>query len=362
VLLKVEAPPGLLPPSLTYEVPGFATPPLKPTLPVFLTPEKQEKITAAGAADALMRELRKGRIEDPSQLRSPLQSVPGGTVPLTALREVVPLELRVVMKDGVSCRDALQHRTDLVEVSGPPGQEQVVFTGPCQSRRTTFAFDPKAPEFVPSANFMFDPNACEFELGGAEVSYPETEMEGPLPSFESAFEGIVDEYCLKPAAAAMPCLNGCENLTVAEPAEMLANDRIAEFGDCDVDIAPFFEASFRPPPGLFGEAADEWRADPVEVVQTYGNVLHGGLNPEAAEFRPMMPLAEYAQVRKLGSAKAVHNKASCALKPGFPDAMPEDETMTYSEETASGEDEPFTSDFTTSWDEEEIVQTANRIP
>lgn len=84
----------------------------------------------------------------------------------------------------------------------------------------------------------------------------------------------------------------------------------------------------------------------------------GGLDPNAAEFRPAMSLAEYSQTRKLGTMRQKAGRsrqefeASC-----IPNKILE-EPITCSEDTTSGDEDQGTSSDTTSNGGEESLPMA----
>mmetsp|Transcript_90225 Transcript_90225/g.160700 ORF Transcript_90225/g.160700 Transcript_90225/m.160700 type:complete len:415 (+) Transcript_90225:65-1309(+) len=305
-----------------------------------LSEDLEKEIQAAQAAaqaalSAAPPESSWGKDAHYSQLLTRLRRASGYSLPLATLRREAPRELRFVMKDGEAFATWLSHRTGLVEVQGPPGQEQVVLHQSAHRRKFNFEFDPEATEFSPvagSTNFSFDPDAADFNF--AEFNFDPTASEF---YYDHQYAADVDMEALAmdwtgagmedPSAMAY----GSDHLTVAEAHELLLSSKMAGFGD------QMSVPAFRPPPGLSSE--EEPSVAPAEA----------GLNPEAAEFRPVLSLAEYGKVRKLGSKSKLKHKAASNL----PEAIPE-EPITGSSETASGDEEP-SEDSVSIFEEESVL-------
>jgi len=122
------------------------------------------------------------------QLLARLRRAPGGAVPLKELRAKAPAGLYQLMGDANKFQAWLRHRTGLVEVTGPPGEEWLVLTAPdkvIDDRRSLrrrhgqgegkvvepersmkgrgFAFNPQAAEYTPGMSFGgFNPETSEF--------------------------------------------------------------------------------------------------------------------------------------------------------------------------------------------------------
>lgn len=392
---------SLLPPSAVGMEPVLPPPGLGPPMPMAeesLSVELEQEIQAAAmAAWTAMKEAEAaalapeaawgcsargswGRGGDFSQLLSRLRRAPGGSVSLAVLRQEAPYELRTAMRDGTTFATWLSHRTGLIEVSGARGEEVVILSTPHRSKQQVEAAD----SFQAVSSFCFDPSASEFVM-------PADNEDALLGQSEDAGLAALDDCSALPTAMAEAALSDHvpENLTVAEAHQLLMRARMTEDA-----TAP---AGIRGPPGLCSEEEGDsqvWRAEeempywqqfdecPVwlsedlswetEEQQSAGPgacqqpaaedekpvLKTGGLNPKAAEFRPTISLAEYSQARKLGSARRKATRTRQQLKAsGIPDVIPE-ETITCSEETASGDEDQATgSDATTSNDEEESIAT-----
>lgn len=384
---------SLLPPTAVGMEPVLPPPGLGPPMPVAepvaeteesLSEELEQEIqTAAAAAWTAMKEAEAaalapeaswgssvrgswGRGGDFSQLLSRLRRAPGGSISLAVLRQEAPYELRTAMRDGTSFATWLSHRTGLIEVSGARGEEVVNLSSPQRSRQQVEAADSFQA-------FCFDPSASEFVM-------PMENEEAVFGQPEVAGLAALDDCSTLPAAMAEAALSDPipENLTVAEedaaaPAACRGPPGLCseEEGDSQVwhaeEELPYWKQFDECPVWLSEDLSwdtDEQRsAGPGACQQPAAEdeepmLKTGGLNPKAAEFRPTISLAEYSQARKLGSARRKATRTRQLLKAsGIPDAIPE-ETITCSEETASGDEDQATgSDATTSNDEEESLTT-----
>eukprot|EP00930_Biecheleria_cincta_P095560 TRINITY_DN87509_c0_g1_i1.p1 TRINITY_DN87509_c0_g1~~TRINITY_DN87509_c0_g1_i1.p1 ORF type:complete len:493 (+),score=78.53 TRINITY_DN87509_c0_g1_i1:74-1480(+) len=288
-----------------------------------------------------------------SQILTRLRRAPGGKISLLALRQEAPHELRAVMRDGASFAAWLSHHTGIVEVCGAKGAEWVVLHTPHEKRC--------------AAQFFQTAESCYFS-GAARDSY----------TMSNNDDGLSQSDDTSPVTAGMAhaVYRNSENLTVADAHRLLVHARMAladasvgrSFGLRSVDdrglqvrhekCCPLWQQSDEYPMPWQSEWGFAWQGKESETsaIHQQQAVKSGGLNSDAAEFRPSIPLAK-CQARTLDVArrKKATRKGKLWEASEVPDAIPEvEEVITCSEETASGDEDQATgSDATTINDDED---------
>jgi len=262
---------------------------------------------------------------DFSSLIARLRHAQGARVPLAVLRQEAPSELRGVMRDGATFATWLSHRTGLVEVCGALGKEVVVLSTP-----GTNMSQPEAIGcFSAQGSFFFDKTVSKFPLSDkTDAAYTHAECSGPLG----------DDALLAAAAAEA----ASERIAHFQEQHKLCTDmHFWQLGDHFAGWWPEYLA---------------WQSE--QALSSPLTVRSGGLDPNVAEFRPAMSLAEYSQTRKLGTMRQKAGRsrqefeASC-----IPNKILE-EPITCSEDTTSGDEDRGTSSDTTSNGEEESLPMA----
>lgn len=277
---------------------------------------------------------------------------------LVALRQEAPHELRAVMRDGVVFATWLSHHTGIVEVCGTRGAEWVVLHTPYKKRLQVEDQFFWAAESCSSSMTAWD----SYTTSNNDAELAQSEDTGPLP-----------------AGMANAVHRDSENLTVADAHRLLVRARMAQaqaaavsatFGGspglCSVDdkglqvwdnrCCPWWQRKYEYPMSCHSECSLAWEGNESEpaAVDEQRVVKTGGLNSKASEFRPTIRPDVY-QARTLDLARC---KSTLKCKQWeaseVPDAIPEEEVIAWSEETASGDEDQATgSDATTINDDED---------